>query len=93
MKQELREQLGKSVHQAIEQHNQHLVQEHGYAPLRVLVTTELEQQMAEAAVSSFVHMLMPGAQNILAAMKQVATPEQRAQIDDAVEAIRKVVEE
>lgn len=89
MKQELREQLGKAV----------------YAKNREVLSSintweqldedfrELYRLYGEAAVSSFMQMIMPGVQNFMYMISPVLTKEQHKQFTEAVDFITSTIGE
>lgn len=94
MKQELREQLGKAVY-AEESKERKERTGIDTIPWEYIseISKEVRRREAEAAVSTFVASIMPAAQNFVQSILPVCTPEQREQIDSAIETIKRVVEE
>lgn len=100
MKPELREQLGQRVFQVYYERIVNTI-----APETKDVTWEQQWEQTEdkvkelyrlegeAAVSSFVTMLMPGVQSVIAAIVPVLNDEQRANLVAAVASITAMVEE
>lgn len=99
MKQELREQFGQDVFQVyykrvvntIAPETKDVTWEQQWERTEEKVK-ELYRLEGEAAVSSFVTMIMPGAQSVIAAIVPVLNDAQRAKLIAAVESITAMIE-